>query len=189
MQDFRNADFSDINDDFLRLCVTKMKVLHSIKFNATLNIPKISLLDEIAKYENLAFINITTKKEHKYLLDIARKFDKTAESVLCHRDLQLPNIMILKTNIIKDIKFIDFEYAGFSCVAWELGNFSAELNLTKRQISFIAKCYGNISTLEILQGQLLSNYIWCLWGFIYERIDLARDYLARFNDNLKELCR
>lgn len=185
LDDFVNAEFSDINDDFLFLCVEKMRILHNIKFDSTLKIPKIYLLDEIKKYENLAKITLTTQKEHKYLLDIAR-FHDNGEFVLCHRDLQLPNIMIDKH--INAIKFIDFEYAGFSCVAWELGNFAAELALDKNQIKFLSQTYANISELEILQGMLLSNYIWCLWGFIYGRIDLARDYLARFNENLKELC-
>ena len=86
------------------------------------------------------------------------------------------------------IKFVDFEYAGFSPIAWELGNFSAELLLNESQIKTLSKIYGNISEVKILQGQLLSNYIWALWSWIYHRIDLGRDYLARFDKNLKDLA-
>lgn len=184
LSEFRSAEFSDINDAFLRAVVAQMKKLHAIKYDKNLNIPRITMLGEIQKYENLCKIPLTTPKEHKILLDIARELDKS-EFVLCHRDLQLPNIMVKDS---KEIKFVDFEYAGFSPIAWELGNFSAELLLSESQIKTLSTIYGDISEVEILQGQLLSNYIWALWSWIYHRIDLGRDYLARFDKNLKELA-
>mgnify|MGYP004515805199 CR=1 FL=1 len=210
--EFRSAEFSDINDKFLREVVAQIKKLHAIKYDKNLNIPRITMQSEIQKYENLCKFPLTTPKEHKILLDIAREMDKS-EFVLCHRDLQLPNIMIKDGNSTlaqpsreleknnsanaqtipqkhqRDtaIKFVDFEYAGFSPVAWELGNFSAELLLDKSQVQNLAQIYGDISEIEIIKGQLLSNYIWALWSWIYNRIDLGRDYLARFDKNLKDL--
>ena len=206
---FRNAEFSDINDSFLRAVVAKMKLLHKIKSGA--NIPKITMSGEIQKYENLCKIELTTKTEHKFLMEIAKELD-SGEFVLCHRDLQLPNIMvgessgdssdsnaessgdsnnsrggILETKSHYEIKFVDFEYSGFSPIAWELGNFSAELNLRKSQVQTLSQIYGNIAPRDIYKGQMISNYIWALWSWIYNRIDLGRDYLARFDKNLKAL--
>lgn len=212
LSEFRSAEFSDINDKFLREVVAQIKKLHAIKYDKNLNIPRITMQSEIQKYENLCKFPLTTPKEHKILLDIAREMDKS-EFVLCHRDLQLPNIMIKDGNSTlaqpsreleknnsanaqtipqkhqRDtaLKFVDFEYAGFSPVAWELGNFSAELLLDKSQVQNLAQIYGDISEIEIIKGQLLSNYIWALWSWIYNRIDLGRDYLARFDKNLKDL--
>ena len=212
LSEFRSAEFSDINDKFLREVVAQIKKLHAIKYDKNLNIPRITMQSEIQKYENLCKIPLTTPKEHKILLDIAREMDKS-EFVLCHRDLQLPNIMIKDGNsslaqpsreleknnsanartILQKhqrdtaLKFVDFEYAGFSPVAWELGNFSAELLLDKSQVQNLAQIYGDISEIEIIKGQLLSNYIWALWSCICNRIDLGRDYLARFDKNLKDL--
>lgn len=212
LSEFRSAEFSDINDKFLREVVAQIKKLHAIKYDKNLNIPRITMQSEIQKYENLCKFPLTTPKEHKILLDIAREMDKS-EFVLCHRDLQLPNIMIkdgnstlaqpsrkLKKNNSANartipqkhqrdtaLKFVDFEYAGFSPVAWELGNFSAELLLDKSQVQNLAQIYGDISEIEIIKGQLLSNYIWALWSWIYNRIDLGRDYLARFDKNLRDL--
>lgn len=195
---FRNAEFSDINDSFLHAVVAKMKLLHKIKSGA--NIPKITMIGEIQKYENLCKFELTTKVEHKFLRDIAHELD-SGEFVLCHRDLQLPNIMIKVDSCIKsngnssdfrgsiyEIKFVDFEYAGFSPIAWELGNFSAELRLNESQVQTLAQIYGNITPRDIYKGQMLSNYIWALWSWIYNRIDLGRDYLARFDKNLKDLA-
>lgn len=213
LSEFRSAEFSDINEKFLREVVAQIKKLHAIKYDKILNIPRITIQSEIQKYENLCKFPLATPKEHKILLDIARELDKS-EFVLCHRDLQLPNIMIKDGNstlaqpllelekndsanarIIPQkhqrdtaIKFVDFEYAGFSPIAWELGNFSAELLLDKSQVQNLAQIYGDISEIEIIKGQLLSNYIWALWSWIYNRIDLGRDYLARFDKNLKDLA-
>ncbi|MGX2982792.1 sugar phosphate nucleotidyltransferase [Helicobacter sp. 23-1045] len=237
LSEFRSAEFSDINDAFLRAVVAQMKKLHAIKYDSRLNIPRVTMLGEIQKYENLCKIPLTTPKEHKILLNIARELDKS-EFVLCHRDLQLPNIMIRDNSSLAQssrefekndsadvslsdfvgfgvrmrenrtlsplsanartipqkhqrdtaIKFVDFEYAGFSPIAWELGNFSAELLLSKSQIKTLSTIYGDISEVEIVKGQLLSNYIWALWSWIYHRIDLGRDYLARFDKNLKDLA-
>lgn len=220
LRGFRNAEFSDINDSFLRAVVAKMKLLHNIKNGA--NIPKITMIDEIQKYENLCKFELTTKQEHKFVMDIARELDR-GEFVLCHRDLQLPNIMIkdlgaesrvsaesipchierseISLNTKRDssptaqndkfkyeIKFVDFEYSGFSSILWELGNFSAELRLDESQVQTLAQIYGNITPRDIYKGQMLSNYIWALWSWIYNRIDLGRDYLARFDKNLKVLA-
>lgn len=204
LRGFRNAEFSDINDSFLRAVVAKMKLLHKIKNGA--NIPKITMISEIQKYENLCKFELTTKQEHKFVMDIARELDR-GEFVLCHRDLQLPNIMIKdlgaesrgisaesmgdssdsRGNIL-EIKFVDFEYSGFSSILWELGNFSAELRLDESQVQNLAQIYGNITPRDIYKGQMLSNYIWALWSWIYNRIDLGRDYLARFDKNLKVLA-
>ena len=119
LAEFRSAEFSDINDDFLCAVVEKMKKLHAIKYDKNLNIPRITMLGEIQKYENLCKIPLTTPKEHKILLDIAREMDKS-EFVLCHRDLQLPNIMVLgnssltrpsrelEKNDSADVSFSDF---------------------------------------------------------------------------------
>lgn len=214
------------------------------------------MIGEIQKYENLCKVELTTKWEHKFVMDIARELD-SGEFVLCHRDLQLPNIMVRESsendsslrgsvsekskkplpnhskeqrdrkiskithpvilsatarrihesqvNLFLDsslhasrsaqndeveyeIKFVDFEYAGFSSILWELGNFSAELRLNESQVQTLAQIYGNIMPRDIYKGQMLSNYIWALWSWIYNRIDLGRDYLARFDKNLKDLA-
>ncbi|MDE5602566.1 MAG: phosphotransferase [Helicobacter sp.] len=141
------------------------------------------MVNEIYKYEKIANIKLTTPIEHKLLLEIAKYLD-SQEFILCHRDLQLPNILYNGT----DIKLIDFEYSGFSSILWELGNLSAELELSKEQIYKIASMYGNISYEDILKGQLMANYIWSLWSWFYQKIDLGRNYLLRFHKNLQEFA-
>ncbi|RDU67645.1 hypothetical protein CQA53_01180 [Helicobacter didelphidarum] len=181
LNDYRILTFEDIKnkEKIFPLIVEKLKKLHSFTFKDYPTFQSISMVGEIVKFEKLAKIPLLTQQEHKLLLNIARKMDKDI-SVLCHRDLQLPNIMYNGC----EVKFIDFEYAGFCSIAWEIGNLSAELELNKDEILYFISLYDKITYLEVIEGQLLSNYIWALWGFIYNRIDVARNYIKRLDSNL-----
>ena len=183
---YRSLDFDDLKDcDIIfPLIVDQMKKLHSINHSDYMSFKVISMVEEIENYERLSSIKIVNKSEHKFLLNLAREIDK-GKQVLCHRDLQLPNIMYNG----EKIKFVDFEYSGFSSILWELGNFTAELELSKEQIMKFIKIYKDISYEEIIIGQLMSNYIWALWGWIYDAIDLGRNYLSRFNSNINFLMK
>lgn len=187
LRDYKPLDFAQISDEILEQIASKLLALHSIKHTNYPHFEPILLCDEIAKYETLAQIKLATPQEHKRLTSIAKKLDKR-ELVLCHRDLQLPNILYNG----KHIMLIDFEYAGFACIEWELGNLAAELELSQSQILALLRCYNAhsqrvISYEDVLCGALLANYIWALWGWVYHRIDLGRMYLARFSHNLAEL--
>ena len=129
-------------------------------------------------------IPLLSKQEHKAITQIAKEMD-LKESVLCHRDLQPLNILYNTKD--STIKLIDFEFAGFCTPIWELGNLVGELELNKEQISYILSLYPNITYKEILQGKLISSYVWALWSWYYDYIPLAREYLMRLHCTLKEL--
>ena len=182
LKGYRNLEFHDIKNDFdvvLPLIIEQMKKLHSLKHEDFESFKTISIVEQINNYERLAKIQLVTRLEHKFILDLARKIDNSPK-VLCHMDLQLPNIMYNG----KDIKFVDFEYAGFSSIIWELGNFTAELELNQKQIEKVINLYGDITYREIMIGQLISNYVWALWGWICDHISLGRNYLTRFHANM-----
>ena len=186
LEGYRSLDFDDLKnyETIFTLIIKQMKKLHSMPHDNYKNFNVISMIEEIKKYEKLANITLVTKIEHKFLLNIARKMDE-GKQVLCHRDLQLPNIMYNG----KEIKFVDFEYSGFSSILWEIGNFTAELELNDEQINKFIELYKDITYREIIEGQLMSNYVWALWGWIYDSIDLGRNYLTRFHHNLNYLMK
>lgn len=178
---YRSLDFDDLKnyDTIFPLIIEQMKKLHNITYDNNQNLKVISMVEEIENYEKLSNIKIVDKLEHKFILNLAKEMDN-GKQVLCHRDLQLPNIMYNG----KEIRFVDFEYAGFSSILWELGNFTAELELNKEQIMKFIEIYKDITYEEIIIGQLMSNYIWALWGWIYDSIELGRNYLSRFHSNI-----
>ena len=187
--DYKSLEKAQITEKVLEKLLDSLLKLHGIPHKDNTEYKPIKLYNEILKYEKLAKIALTTPKEHKYVIEVARKLDNGG-GVLCHRDLQLPNILFNGS----EIKLIDFEYAGFSCIEWEFGNLVAELELTQAQIEHIIhycnKNNSNKNSLQtltfqsVIEGSLMANYIWALWGWIYNRIDLGRDYLFRFQNNL-----
>ena len=102
LEGYRSLDFDDLKnyETIFPLIIKQMKKLHSMPHDNYKNFNVISMIEEIKKYEKLANITLVTKIEHKFLLNIARKMDE-GKQVLCHRDLQLPNIMYNG----KEIKF------------------------------------------------------------------------------------
>lgn len=183
---YRSLDFDDLKNYtvIFPLIAEQMKKLHNIEHKNHKDFKTISMLEEIENYEKLSNIKLVTPMEHKFILNLARQIDN-GKQVLCHRDLQLPNIMYNG----EKIKFVDFEYAGFSSILWEIGNFTAELELNEDQIMKFIEIYKDITYEEIIIGQLMSNYIWALWGWIYDSIALGRNYLSRFHSNINFLMK
>ncbi|GAB0172666.1 MAG: EamA family transporter [Helicobacter trogontum] len=183
--DYKSLEKIQITEEILEKLLDLLLKLHSVSHKDNKEYKPIKPYEEMLKYEKLANIALTTPKEHKYIVEVARKLGNREEWVLCHRDLQLPNILFNGS----EIKLIDFEYAGFSCIEWEFGNLVAELELNQMQIEQIIRYYNKHSARiltfkSIIEGSLIANYIWALWGWIYNRIDLGRSYLFRFQDNL-----
>lgn len=163
LEGYRSLDFDDLKnyDSILPLIIEQIKKLHSMPHDNYENFEVISMIEEIKKYERLANINIVTKIEHKFILNIARKMDG-GKQVLCHRDLLYGNIMYNG----KDVKLIDFEYSGFSSKYWDLANFICESNVSDEQRMEFIKLYKGADEKMIREAQLLVNYIWAYWYMV-----------------------
>lgn len=184
LQDYEPLKKEQLNPTILEKLVYAIQTLHNFKHKDYSNFSKVFLNDEIKTYESLAKIPLLSKQEHKIITQIAKEAD-LKESVLCHRDLQLPNILYCKKD--STIKLIDFEFAGFCSIIWEFGNLASELELNKEQIQILLNLTPNITYKEILQGKLISSYVWALWSWYYDCIPLGREYLLRTHHTLKEL--
>ncbi|TLD84580.1 hypothetical protein LS70_003270 [Helicobacter sp. MIT 11-5569] len=184
LQGYQPLTKKQLNFSTLEKIVNAIQTLHSFKHKDYSNFPKILLNDEIKNYESLAKIPLLSKQEHKFITQIAKEAD-SKELVLCHRDLQLPNILYNAQD--STIKLIDFEFASFCSPIWEFGNLAGELELNKEQICHLLSFYPNITYKEILHGKLISSYVWALWSWYYDCITLGREYLMRLSSTLKEL--
>ncbi|WP_298495518.1 sugar phosphate nucleotidyltransferase [Helicobacter sp. UBA3407] len=184
LQNYQPLKKEQLNSTILKKILDTIKILHGFKHKDYPNFPKTLLGNEVKNYESLAKIPLLSKQEHKYITQITKEVD-LKDCVLCHRDLQLPNILYNTQD--SKIKFIDFEFAGFCTPIWELGNLAGELELNKEQICYILTLYPNITYKEILQGKLISSYVWALWSWHYDCISLGREYLMRLHHTLEEL--
>ncbi|MBX7490687.1 sugar phosphate nucleotidyltransferase [Helicobacter turcicus] len=184
LQGYQPLKKEQLNFTILEKIVNAIKTLHSFKHKDYSSFPKILLSNEIKNYESLVKIPLLSKQEHKYISQIVKEAD-LKEFVLCHRDLQLPNILYNAQD--SKIQLIDFEFAGFCTPIWEMGNLAGELELNREQICNLLTLYPHITYKEILQGKLISSYVWALWSWYYDCITLGREYLMRLHYTLKEL--
>ena len=118
---------------------------------------------------------------------------------LCHNDLQKNNILVNRDT--KDVKLIDFEYAGYNFVEFELANFLFELTVNYTSDSFkihdieLSKIHERVCQLYMPDRPELANslrvftmaahYLWATWAIIKSRSSGPFDYIgyakARFN--------
>ncbi|WDL75189.1 NTP transferase domain-containing protein [Helicobacter winghamensis] len=184
LQGYKPLTKEQLNPAMLEKLISAIQTLHNFKHKNHPSFSKILLNNEIKTYESLAKIPLLSRQEHKDITQITKEAD-LKESVLCHRDLQLPNILYNTQD--STIKLIDFEFAGFCTPIWEFGNLAGELELSKEQIKLILKLVPNLTYKEILQGKLISSYVWALWSWYYDCIALGREYLMRLHCTLEEL--
>lgn len=128
-----------------------LKKLHHIKDNK-----KVPLLKKYFKFKdkkvNNAFISL--KKEPKELR-------------LCHNDLHSKNILFYK----KNIKFIDWEYAGVNDLYFDLVSIIIEYKLNKKDESSFLKAYfyrKKINLKKITAYKIIYKELWRVW---FEKLD------------------
>uniref|UniRef100_A0A673IBP7 ethanolamine kinase n=1 Tax=Sinocyclocheilus rhinocerous TaxID=307959 RepID=A0A673IBP7_9TELE len=101
--------------------------------------------------------------------------------VLCHNDLLCKNIIYNQQE--GNVKFIDYEYAGYNYQAFDIGNHFNEFDLTDQEYKSQGTQVSNIEV-EVLYVQvnrfaLASHFFWGLWALIqaqYSTIDF--DFLG-----------
>ncbi|TLP37601.1 choline kinase family protein [Arcobacter arenosus] len=122
----------NLKKENLKVLIKTIKKLHNIKIKSK----QLNLKNELKKYQHLK------TKEAKNSLKICKKELKNLEKykkrlVICHHDLNPKNILFIK----KDIKFIDWEYAGLNDAFFDLATISVEFNLEKREKRYLLKKY------------------------------------------------
>lgn len=125
---------------------------------------------------------------HSWLRSKAAEFDN-GETVLCHRDLLLENIMVLD-NHGTDMQLIDFEYAGFAHPLWDYASFILESGISGDvRDTFLAECgiRDEAARQRVWHMEILQDYIWGMWGQVNQYQDYAAERLKRAFDRLGEL--
>ena len=96
---------------------------------------------------------------------LTRRFEGV---VACHNDLLAGNFI----DDGRDVRLIDYEYAGNNDPCFELGNIWSECHLTLEQLSgLVTAYYGRHRVSRLARARLLglmSQYGWTLWASIQE---------------------
>jgi len=196
----RSLTTDDLSDDkILGSLIEKIKQLHQTSLHID---TEICLIDNIHYWTEEAK-RINPNFQHLYDLEsvIISMVNgmQTVGICLCHNDLQKNNILVNKDT--KEIKLIDFEYAGYNFIEFELANFLFELTVDYHpdgfeihdvDLSVIHErvCHQYMPDKPDLINNLrvftiAAHYIWAIWAIIKSPSNGSFNYIeycnARFN--------
>ncbi|VEU80702.1 choline/ethanolamine kinase family protein [Haploplasma axanthum] len=118
--DGETIDFETKNFDIKEL-VFSLKKLHLIKNE---NIKNYALIDRLNEYESFNKISDISKPYFAlktWWIEVFNKYYRNNEQVFCHNDLQDANIV--RSSDDNKIYFIDFEYAAYNDVYYDIAGF------------------------------------------------------------------
>lgn len=187
------------NDKVIINLINKIKQLHktSLDLNKT---P--AILENIQKWTLLAK---GIKPDFEELYSYEERIISMIKSIssigisLCHNDLQKNNILVEKDTT--DIRLIDFEYAGYNYIEFDIANFLCELSIDYDNNGFIVNTddllpfYKYICDLympnsdELIENLrifiIAAHYLWSVWAIIKSTSNDSFDYMKycmfRFN--------
>ena len=210
----KNITFSKLT----RTCIIKKLVykIQKIHKQAIKNLKHTPiLLDVINKFykiasdrydkNNLVYTKIFNKSEYIYFNNLINNI--TGEIVFCHNDLQLNNIMKSE----KKIHIIDYEYAGYNFLFYDLVNHFIEIRYkysdkykygfkyTENPLKyktylqqFLNIYFDNNNHVikkfkkEFVKFELLSNLLWGLWGLCKKNKNIQFNYQKYSEFRLKK---
>lgn len=207
----RTLSACDLRDpNISALIATRMKEFHDLEMPGS---RKVFVWDRLRNWLDAAKSMASPEEAQQFHLDVLDKeiseleksLSKDNQSVgFCHNDLQYGNIMIDEETM--SITIIDYEYASYNAVAYDIANHFCEMaadyhtetphildfgkypGLEERQhfLRNYLRCSGNQSCDEdieqLLQDvekyTLVSHLLWCLWGIISEHVnEIDFDYM------------
>lgn len=153
----------DMNPSYFAALAHLLQILHSIPYSKDSTILPLFIAPEIWRYEKLARISLP-ENQRVTLLQWAEEFDATPP-VLSHRDLLLENILVSGDGG-RDMRFIDFEYAGYTHPLWDAASFLLEsgIQCAPRE-AFLQEAHITDAA-ALTRMEILVDYIWGLWGLV-----------------------
>lgn len=147
--------------DFIKLLTNNLHTLHSQTSNNLFNPFK----DIHLKLKYCKDNSIPIPKEMDTIISTVNRLNKTLclniNYGLCHNDLNVSNMIIQNNNLL----FIDFEYAGYCDIFYDLATIS--WMLTPSSIPVLLKFYFNKLTIEIYLKLKMYLYIVKVWNLTW----------------------
>lgn len=152
----------------------------------------IDLVKEVSDYEK-CYSKDYVPREYKEVRDRYIKLIYPRQHrnlVLCHRDLDLRNIMVHK--ISGQCKLIDFEYSGYLNKYWDYAAYWAELHLVSHHVPLDMYTYQlsqlglSLDYYELLCWRGIVDFIWSCWTIA--KISDGEYYSEYFKERWQSAC-
>ncbi|KAH0449148.1 hypothetical protein IEQ34_022948 [Dendrobium chrysotoxum] len=200
----RTLSATDLRDpEISALIASKLREFHDLDMPGP---RKVHLWDRLRNWHKAAQRLCSTEQAKEFCLDTLEEEISSLEKLLagddqrigfCHNDLQYGNIMMDEET--KQITIIDYEYASFNPIAYDIANHFCEmaadyhtgtphvldyskypdLEDRKRYVNIYVKSPGEdpseVELEDLLESiekyALVSHLIWGLWGIISEHVN------------------
>ncbi|XP_020582415.1 probable choline kinase 2 [Phalaenopsis equestris] len=209
----RTLSATDLHDpEISAIIASKLREFHNLDMPGS---KRVHLWDRLRNWLKAAQSLCSAEQAKEFCLDTLGEQISSLEKLLagdehrigfCHNDLQYGNIMMDEET--KQITIIDYEYAGFNPIAYDIANHFCEmaadyhsdtphvldyrkypeLEQRRRFVHIYLKSSGEEDPSEaelddlldsIEKYALVSHLIWGLWGIISEQVnEIDFDYVA-----------
>ena len=128
-----SVENSEHNQVFLEIFGKTLSKLHSLDCK---NLSIDTFEEKIESYRNMLSTSATIEIQESFAL-FDKLYKKPYKVSFCHNDLNTMNIFL-----DKNMKFIDWEYAGLNQPIYEIASIKKSFNFSSDQLDIFLKAYG-----------------------------------------------
>ena len=157
-----SVENSEYNQVFLEIFGKTLSKLHSLNYR---NQDVGTFEEKVEGYRNLLSTDPTAEIQESFAL-FDKLYKKSNELVFCHNDLNTSNIFLNK-----QMKFIDWEYAGLNMSIYEIASIKKSFNFSSDQLSIFLKAYGqDFNPNEIEEFEVLVGFVEKIWQKVTNKL-------------------
>ena len=157
-----SVENSEYDHVFLEILGKALSKLHSLNYR---NKDAGTFEEKIEGYRNILSTDPTAEIQESFAL-FDKLYKKSNELVFCHNDLNTRNIFLNK-----QMKFIDWEYAGLNMPIYEIASIKKSFNFSSDQFNIFLKAYGqDFNPNEIEEFEVLVGFVEKIWQTVTNKL-------------------
>ena len=157
-----SVENSKHNQVFLEIFGKTLSKLHSLNYSDQ---DVDTFEGKVEGYRKILSKVATTEIQESFAL-FDKLYKKPSKFVFCHNDLNTSNIFFNK-----QMKFIDWEYAGLNMPIYEIASIKKSFNFSSDQLNIFLKAYGqDFNPNEIEEFEVLVGFVEKIWQKVTNKL-------------------
>ena len=157
-----SVENSKHNQVFLEIFGKTLSKLHSLNYSDQ---DVDTFEGKVEGYRKILSKVATTEIQESFAL-FDKLYKKPSKFVFCHNDLNTSNIFFNK-----QMKFIDWEYAGLNMPIYEIASIKKSFNFSSDQLNIFLKAYGqDFNSNEIEEFEVLVGFVEKIWQKVTNKL-------------------
>ena len=157
-----SVENSKYDQVFLEILGKALSKLHSLNYSDQ---DVDTFEGKVEGYRKILSKVATTEIQESFAL-FDKLYKKPSKFVFCHNDLNTSNIFFNK-----QMKFIDWEYAGLNMPIYEIASIKKSFNFSSDQLNIFFKAYGqDFNPNEIQEFEVLVGFVEKIWQKVTNKL-------------------